>query len=320
VIERGQQLLQTTHPELADFLARVENPLPEPQQRRLAEIPNLVQDIWTQNNRLLNMTEQGVLNDPHFGATPEARQAAVERRQQLLEEINTLEAAAQGLQEQVTTARAGLEAEGERLMASLRGKLMREGSPAAKGMAEQVKFEPSAESALKARGRTTEQAQREIGEFYRLTGGRGPDPATTRFEAIEKRANTEPGRLDMGLSTKKESIFHEMAHHLEYNDPQLAEASRAFVDARASYAAGDRPAEVVPLKELVPGADYRPDEVATAGDFASAYTGKVYPAGGRGQTEVVTTGLERFTNPRDMLDLFLQDPEHFFYTLGALRK
>jgi hypothetical protein len=101
-----------------------------------------------------------------------------------------------------------------------------------------------------------------------------------------------------------------MAHHIEFRDPPLARAAKAFVEARAQHA--DRPGEVVPLRELQPSGRYEPHEQAMVGDFVTPYTGKVYPGM---MTEVITTGFERFSTPERMLSLYRQDPEHFFLPL-----
>ena len=71
------------------------------------------------------------------------------------------------------------------------------------------------------------------------------------------------------------------------------------------------------LREHTGDTRYEPHERALLGDFSSPYVGRVYPPG-QAATEVVTTGLERFTSPREMLNFYLQDPEHFLFTAGAI--
>jgi hypothetical protein len=286
-------------------MQRYENPLPE----HSAELARITTELSTASPRewkLLSMNEEGV--------RAQMGEAAVQERAELISRQDALRARAAQLDQEITQARVALEPEGEKLMAELRGGLLRRGEDAAEGMAGRVEFEPSAEKALEARGRTTDQARREIGEFYRITGGQGPDPEATSWEATRSRADTEPGRLDLGGGTAKKTIFHEMAHHLEFQDPELAGASRSFRDARAANAG--HAGKEYPLQQLEPEGNYRPDEMVMIGNFKRLYTGKTYKDG---ITEVVTMGLQEFTNPRDMFNLWRVDPEHFLLTLGAIR-
>jgi hypothetical protein len=108
-----------------------------------------------------------------------------------------------------------------------------------------------------------------------------------------------------------------MGHHLEFNKPQLTEASRSFVEARAANAGHQ--GELFKLQDLAPkGNKYKANELAMQGEFIDPYVGKVYPKG-QNVSEVVAMGMGQFSSAKEMLDLFRQDPEHFLYTLGALK-
>jgi hypothetical protein len=310
VIQRGLDMADTIHPsirgKLGELLPRIEDPLPT-QRARLEEISAEMQRLYSDPEvRKLQAMPRDIVEQ-------QLGQAAVARRDELLPRLEALEAEGTRLNNEIETARSRLEEQALAEMQTLRQRLMGR-NRRAEEMASKVKIDESAVAALTAQGRSRAAAVRDIAEFFGLTGTRGPGPESTRLVSGGGRAETDPsGRVDIGKEASRRTIFHELGHHIEFRDPSTARAAKSFVEARAQHAG--RPGEVVPLQELAPSASYKPHEQAMVGDFIDPYTGKVYPDM---MTEVVTTGVERFRTPEQMLSLYRQDPEHFFFTLGAI--
>jgi hypothetical protein len=291
---------------LDKLLTRIEDPLPE-QRARLEEVNNELQRIY---------------NDPDASQLRTMPRDAVERtlgekaalrQDELLAPFKVLEAEAIRLQNEIDTEKARLKADALNEISVLRRRLI-DRNNSAREMAEQVRIDETAVKALEAQDRSRDAAVRDITEFYGLTGARGPRPEEIWVQSRKKRAEASPtGKVDIGTEASRLTIFHEMAHHIEFRDPSIARAAKSFVEARARHVG--RPGELVELRKLLPGEGYRPKEKALIGDFIHPYTGKVYPGM---MTEVVTTGTERLRTPKHMLELYRQDPEHFFFTLGAI--
>lgn len=111
-----------------------------------------------------------------------------------------------------------------------------------------------------------------------------------------------------GISIKK-IAFHEYGHHLEYNSTSILNASKEFIDGRASSKTP------VKLKNLVPEGSFKDDEMAFEGNFIHPYVGKIYD---NGFTEVISMGLEQMTDPKSIVKFYMKDPEHFNYIIGVL--
>ncbi|MEQ8977212.1 MAG: hypothetical protein RL846_04745, partial [Deltaproteobacteria bacterium] len=58
-------------------------------------------------------------------------------------------------------------------------------------------------------------------------------------------------------------------------------------------------------------------ERALEDHFVYAYVGKLYE--GVPVSEVASMAMEKFIDPKVALDLFREDPEHFFFFLGVMR-
>jgi hypothetical protein len=155
-----------------------------------------------------------------------------------------------------------------------------------------------------------------IAEIFRLTSGRGLLTAQGIFAEMADGGGTQVGFVDIGTARKRTTIFHELGHHLEYGDPRIANATRAWVLSRATDPEPKKFSELFPkVHEIVPFDD---DLVGHDGDFVSMYTGRVYPR--RGATEVTSTGLEAFADATKMTALALADEDHFALMLGILGK
>lgn len=155
-----------------------------------------------------------------------------------------------------------------------------------------------------------------VKEFYQITGGKGAS-TLGYFDATESRAFANKARrmINIGYSLSnpdydyKPIIWHEMGHHIEFEDRKVSEAAKDWVLSRASGSQKK-------LNEIVPGVGYTDSEVAYPDKFISPYVGKIYKTG---DTEVISMGVERFVSAKDMIDFYTKDREHFLFTIGVLR-
>jgi hypothetical protein len=126
------------------------------------------------------------------------------------------------------------------------------------------------------------------------------------------RANATPGFRDLNVGQhgggNKKTIYHELGHHYEFNNPEILAACRAWLDSRVT-------GEAQPLNDLIEKGQYGPEEKARPDHFVSPYVGKVYPE----LTEVVSMGLEHLHADHTMMKLLVEDAEHLYLTLGILR-
>jgi hypothetical protein len=97
---------------------------------------------------------------------------------------------------------------------------------------------------------------------------------------------------------------------MEYENKQLAVASRKFIEDRATSP------EIMKLKDIT-GLDYRDTEMALPGNFIDPYVGKINGPAGT-STEVISMGVEQFANPSRMAMFYKKYPEHFNFILGAI--
>ncbi|HEY9748313.1 MAG TPA: hypothetical protein V6C63_06535 [Allocoleopsis sp.] len=156
-------------------------------------------------------------------------------------------------------------------------------------------------------------------EYYLLTKGKGADSIQNfTYERDRASANPEQKKVDIGKSPTKQIMFHEMAHHMEYNNPAIAAAAVSWIQSRATGG-------VQKLKDITGNQRYRDTEVAYTDKFLSPYVGKIYPYKGtdgktrlRPATEAISMGVERMATPEDMVNFYRQDPEHFKFILGVL--
>lgn len=203
-------------------------------------------------------------------------------------------------------------------MAAFHAELLGTASPSVDAQAKTMPIDPEAKAAIARDRRSESDVRDDLSDYARLTGGlpsaeltRSADPRASYRRAEDGR----PALLNVGSTPVRAIIFHELGHGTEYEHSDVADAARAFRDARARFANDGQVPAPKPLNELVPGGDYRPDEMAVEGGFPAKYRGKTYSDG---TTEIVSTGMEQFANPERMLRLFRSDPEHFEFMLGVL--
>jgi len=106
-------------------------------------------------------------------------------------------------------------------------------------------------------------------------------------------------------------ILHELGHLIEdYGTPELLARVHSI---RVQRARGN----LIGLDQLLPGSSYRPQDKALAGAFIETYMGRHYH--GRGFTEILSMGLERFHSKQSALTFFNQDGDYMLELVGALQ-
>jgi hypothetical protein len=207
--------------------------------------------------------------------------------------------------------------EASSLMSDLRSKLIESSPVSAQQAAEivsKIKIEPEV-SRIIPESKLRSHAE----DFYRLTGGKGSSTLSSfTIEGARPSASAAKRNVNLGAIPSREMIFHEMAHHIEYEDKRVGRASVDWVISRAE-------GKLSKLKDLT-GKGYNDTEVAVPDKFITPYVGKLNPvtnAAGKvvakSTSEVVSVGLERLTSPEAMAKFYMGDPEHFKFVLGVLR-
>lgn len=145
---------------------------------------------------------------------------------------------------------------------------------------------------------------------YALTGGKGAKKINKVTSEAERASANPNGELELEKKIDRHQVFHEYAHYMEFENRQLAVASRKFIEDRSTSP------EPVKLKDIT-GQNYRDTEMAFPGNFIDPYVGKIYGAAGT-PTEVISMGVELFRDPQLMSSFYKKDPEHFNFVLGAI--
>lgn len=110
-----------------------------------------------------------------------------------------------------------------------------------------------------------------------------------------------------GWDTSRETIIHELGHHLEYNGSNaLQSKARKFLNYRTK---GERSKKLKTITHV----DYDDDEWAKPDKFMSPYMGKIYYGG---STEIISMGLQYlYEKPA----VFARtDPEYFNFMLAVV--
>ncbi|HZS41092.1 MAG TPA: hypothetical protein VFF06_29890 [Polyangia bacterium] len=250
---------------------------------------------------------------------------AAARRKVLAEELSTVQAEHATVSQRAEEARqarvSANQEQAEYLMAQLRKSLF---TPSAEGEAVArptreiplPEIDPSALASI-ARNRPegVEAFKQDLAAFVRLTG-QDISHLTIIATAEGPRFLHDTNQVDIGNFPGRSTVFHELAHSLEYLHPEIAEATRSFLEARAAGAEHPAHGGDYTTPTPLPG-EHRAGQVGFLGDFITPYTGRVYP--GAPSTEVITTAIERFDSPRRMLELYQHDPEHFAFVVGVFQ-
>jgi hypothetical protein len=149
--------------------------------------------------------------------------------------------------------------------------------------------------------------------FFNLSQGKGAS-SFQKLQRTTPRAYATPsdGAINTGhkqtATEFKNMMFHEMAHHVEFEDPAIKLAAQHFVSSRAS---GSQKL----LSEITGNVMYE-SERAYPDKFINPYVGKIYE---NGSTEVLSMGIEQFTDKKKLARFIEKDREHFLFVLGVLK-
>jgi hypothetical protein len=167
-----------------------------------------------------------------------------------------------------------------------------------------------AKAKLKRQKYPLDKFYQDMADYYRLTGGKA---SAIRFMAGGKRASaggieTVTGEKYINLDTSftKETLWHELAHHLE-NDPLAKAAANGFLLSRRE---SDK---AYSLRSLTGSKFYGPREIAWKDSFTNPYVGRIYPDGA---TEVFSMGLQYLSDPAKAAWFAGKDPEMFDLVTG----
>ena len=122
----------------------------------------------------------------------------------------------------------------------------------------------------------------------------------------------EGGLINVGRHPKKSEsetvLWHEYGHHVEYGNPNLFAASMNWVMSRST-------GKVKSLRNLTGNKNYGRNELAYEGNYGlGPYVGYKNTSG----SEVISMGLQQFTNPAQMAEFARKDFEHFVFIIGVL--
>lgn len=124
------------------------------------------------------------------------------------------------------------------------------------------------------------------------------------------RAHAEPTGSVIALSedSSVSTIAHEIVHHIEFNNPDVARLVEEFYKRRTK---GSKPRK---LSEVTGNKGFRDSEITLVDEWVkrggSAYTGKLYAGD---YTEILAMGIERMI--LDPAEFFRKDPDYFGFML-----
>ncbi len=115
-------------------------------------------------------------------------------------------------------------------------------------------------------------------------------------------------KLFINQNTNRSTAVHEAMHWLEFNNKDVYDKAKAFLEYRTQ---GEYPEK---LNVLVPNSTYKDNEIAKKDNFFNPYCGKIYKANG---TEILSMGLEQIFE--DAVGFSKNDPEYFNFVLDIIQ-
>lgn len=169
-------------------------------------------------------------------------------------------------------------------------------------------------------GWSLDDMRRDMAEMFQLVGG-----ATMDFEMLYKKerasANAK-GELNSGANLDRSTLWHEMGHLVEFENPELLMLAKKLMQARHD-AIPEGQARILALQEMQPDHNYDAAEFAINDHFFDPYVGKIYSTLRMvdmvDATEIFSMGFEALSNPFKMARLAAKDPEHLALTLAAVK-
>ena len=172
-------------------------------------------------------------------------------------------------------------------------------------------IDKSALTTLKKQKYLEPDIRKDMAELYRLSGGRFGKCCILPRQKGQSRACAYPDQknIHIGKEFTKKTLWHEMGHLFE-GDGKYQYAAQAFLDNRVDKSKG-----LTRLSVLTGNKNYRRDEVAFTDHLFDAYVGKYYR---QGVTEVLSMGVQQFSDPECMAELHDKDPDMFLMIAGLL--
>lgn len=306
LIQRGVQAMDRFAPGYRDKLDALLEQAHDPQTAyRLDQLLNEQMAVYTQNGKLMNLPLAMV--ESKMGAP------ALEKRQQLETRVDAIQEEVGSIEKAHYDQQHSNKLRAEELAASLLRRL-REHNSGGTNAGSQARFDEAAVKKLADKGLKPDQVRAWVNDFYHQTGLPVPDKIQFTYLDGRPRYIDATGAINIGDYFDKRICMHELAHPVEFRNPALSQANKAWVKARCQ-ASGFEPESPEKLQKLCPEGKYGPEELAQRDHFTNPYVGKVYADAA---TEVLSTGLEHFTDGKKLVQLYQQDPEQFFLVLGAL--
>ena len=121
----------------------------------------------------------------------------------------------------------------------------------------------------------------------------------------KQRSFAQGNKIFMNKQASDETYLHEFGHGLE-NMIDSSDKSKLWLNRRVKG--------TISLNKVHSG--YGKNEIARINDFIDPYVGKIYSHKG---TEVISMGLQQFTNPAKLRSFAEKDFDHFAYTMGIIQ-
>lgn len=165
----------------------------------------------------------------------------------------------------------------------------------------------SAASRLRKSGYPPAEVKRDLATYYKLLNGRIDECRIVTTGSNRASASLNTSTIDIDGEFNRTVLYHEMSHLLE-RDMLLREVNGRFIRDRAT-------GEAEQIRVLTNNYQYSADEMALPDGFLDPYVGKLYFSGA---TEVASMGVQQFTSPEHMYQLYDADPEMFNIIVGMM--
>jgi hypothetical protein len=174
-------------------------------------------------------------------------------------------------------------------------------------------------------GRAKQKLITAAGELYSLVAFTAEPINFTVRKARQDYRNSERS-ISVGESFTKRVLWHELAHSLEYDHPEVLEMSKRFLKDRLAKSNGIRS-----LRDIYQdkwgskrGINYSEREYTIDDGAFTPYATKFYnhadpfDIDGATATEVITMGVESLIDNESRGRLAVNDPEHFEFIVGVI--
>lgn len=163
--------------------------------------------------------------------------------------------------------------------------------------------------------------------LYRLIAFQGePINYTVRDDRADFAHKSRTISVGKGLS--KKSLWHELAHSIEYDHPEVLGMTKAFLNDRLAKSNGIRSLNDIYVEKWggKRKTNYTSDELTIDDGAFHPYVTKFYCHDGgefsienATATEVLSMGLECFSDPVALGRMITHDPEHFEFIVGVIK-